>query len=472
MELLTGNNITTQFPRLIETANYIIINSQIYDKYTLNPIPFSFYVQNNSNAIIQLSRMIYTQQNTNEGIYSWLMQEPCDDEYSMIVDSENRNRYYQTSQQSTYNGKFQVNEEIVNDNTITIKRLFDIDGRDYGYGDNNYHCGQQYTRGSNFHILFQLGHYVIFSLMRGEDYYNSNPGWSNSIAYRSYRIYRYNKLDNSYNEMTSSGSMSTHMRTTPIISDGMNGYVIKVYNKTYLIQKINVNANTVTNVWTNSDDTRLIIDSNPISVGNDFWMVYDNCSVIDGATIHKYGFLKINLNTTNDVVTQSIIPVQENGFTLDDSANLNWNGITDGVYHHGYSFTKNGITYIVVIIHSLQNFAYYPEQHKMMVFEIAHDQSYAKCIFKERFKTGCKGVIEFIKNDPTVLVTLHPQEYRIYKFNETTGGYDRIRTTPGVFYCIGFDSCGRFYSEDNSYNIETYTVHSAIVLKADALGEL
>ena len=53
MELMNKDStISSNTPKIFETPNHFIINTQVYDKQTLKPFPmkFSIPVQNNSNT--------------------------------------------------------------------------------------------------------------------------------------------------------------------------------------------------------------------------------------------------------------------------------------------------------------------------------------------------------------------------------------------------------------------------------------
>ena len=64
MQILDDKSIITQtVPRIVETPNHLIINTQVHDKTSLKPVPFEFNAISAPVTFSSLSRCIWTYNN-------------------------------------------------------------------------------------------------------------------------------------------------------------------------------------------------------------------------------------------------------------------------------------------------------------------------------------------------------------------------------------------------------------------------
>lgn len=464
MEILSSaQTIQGVNPKVIETPNYIVLNTQVYEKGSFTPVPFNFYVRNDQNYIFQLYRMITTMHNTNAGHISYVMQAGSLNTKRIVFDNRDSKKYYQMHQYRNTSGQLKCLYEMIENEKIIISQKFSHNyDADYNYTGARY-CGSGNTSGgTNYYPICQTKDYFV--------YVNTYPtgisyDWSVSGT-RVYTIQRVDKITYSIIDMLAYTGYTTGMIFDTIyLKDDDILYLYKYTRNTINVIKTQVSTNMSSTIFSTTVPGTYYTGSNITIINGYFWSMMVE---VDPDTSDKlYVLYRVSINYNTDAISFIKVPINTNGFLLDTSSGQNFDGITDGVYHNMFSFESDGNNYIIVVIHSLPNFVYYPDQHKIIVMKLSSDNESATVVSVERLKTGCKGVMEFVEGDPTTLVTLHAEGYKIFKFNHTLEKYELVYAKGDVFYAIGFDSYGRFYTQNSNNQIEVITSQNAIILKAD-----
>lgn len=466
MEILSKDaTITEQVPKIIETPNYIVLNTQIYEKGSFQPVPFNFFKKLNGNIIFQLYRMITTNHNINSGSYPYLMQYGFYNAKRIIFDSTDSQCYYQISQLDQSGTRFQKLTETLQENKVYINQNYiqEIVGSVWQGG---HFCNGITSYGQNYYFLCQTKDYIIINEITL--YGNWSGDWA-AWHGRNYRLARYNKITNEYVYIKQSDNY-TIMRSYELIDINSYGmFIFSFYNGTIEIYNIQVDSNISRTILSTTIAGQKQTDSNITSLDGYKWFIALESYVND---VFDYCLYRFAVDYPTENISYIKVPINKNGIILDDSSAQNWNGIVTGVYHHTFSFTIDNDKYIVVVIHSQPNYTYYPEQHKIMVFKISTYNDSAFLVYKHKFKNGCRGVLEYTEDDPTILVTLHDEGYRIFKFNHTSEQYETVYAKGGIFYALGFDTYGRFYTQDDNGRIELITTQNAVTLKSDFEDEI
>ena len=178
MQVIPENlNITTGY-HVFETPDDIIINSQIYDKITMEPKPYNFF---NTNYCLNNKNLLLHEVNILE--YPWAMIAKEPDYRYYIQDTQDSDIFYCLTEQ-TYDNQNQYFLKIQKTNTgFKILNTIAPDSG-YRYGLNEDYC---YSRSSILHykLLGQTNDYIILTqTTSGHNYgYRMNMPRMQTLSY-------------------------------------------------------------------------------------------------------------------------------------------------------------------------------------------------------------------------------------------------------------------------------------------------
>lgn len=452
MEILDNKSIISQtVPRIIESPGSLVINTHVYDKATFKPIPFEFNIVDIALPFSILSKNICTYDDATAS-RTLFLHSGNEKNQRIFQDTTNSDVFYFVSKYQNQGVKF-----------IKFKKNGNNISEQWSYMYNEALGGQcgQTVYGSDIHLLYQSDLHIL--------YVQKNPyragGWDGGGD--AYSLRKYNKQTN---EITSISSFNQGVNYPPLWNvqflefHNDNVYYMSSTSNKYAVTKVNLATNVTTKIFefTNTDGLNVI--SNPVKIGDYYYIISDNYLQ---SGIHEYCFYKFKLDIATDTVARDVVSINLNGFTLDTAPGEVLSGIGEGIYHTLNTIEANGKNYIICTIHSTPNQNYYPNQHKLVVFEVADNEIIVKDV--TTFSNGCKGVLEYINSN--TLVFLYTDSIAFYKFDKTKERYVRTYRKPGIYNTIGFDTLNRFYMQHNTNAIEVITSMNACTLSADFAEE-
>lgn len=453
MEILDNKSIISQtVPRLIETPDHLIINTQVYDKASFKPVPFEFNVID-ATAFCSLNRCIWTFDNS-AGRDMFLHTGNAKNQ-KMYQDSSNANIFYSLAKYPSYGTKFMKFKKEENNISEQYSASWNTNSTSSS-------CGSTINYGNDMHILFQNDLYFLLVLKLN---YNANA-WTSGGA--RYLVRKFDKKANTFVDLTDfkNGEGQAPIWNAQFMENHDDNvyYYRQTGGNSYGIGRVNLSANTIEILTEFTTTGGLAVIDNPVKIGEYYYVIKDN---YQQSGLHEYCFHKIKLDTVANTATCDIINIDLNGFVLDTAPGEVLSGIGEGVYHTLKTLEINNKKYIICTIHSTPNQNYYPNQHKNIVFEVTDDKIIVKDVIT--FSNGCKGVLEYI--DTNTLVFLFTDSIAFYKFDDTKEKYILTYRKSGIYNTIGFDTLNRFYMQHSTNAIEVMTSMNACVLNADFAEE-
>lgn len=446
MQILNPESAISQaVPRIVETPEYLIMNTQVHDKATLKPIPLKFNMVNAPLLYSCLNRCIWTYDN-NGANRIFFVHAGNNKHQKIFQDSTDGTIFYNLLKYPDYGIKFCKFKKEENN----ISEIWqETHNTNLGY------CAST-SYGCDINVLYQSDLYILYSLKVPYQY----DAW---YAGEYYYLRKYDKKTNQVVNITHYGMGTTNAAISnyqfmEYYND--NVYLYRQAGTTHEIYKVNLSTNLYTKLFTfNNTDGVTVID-NPVKIGNYYYIIKDNYLQ---SGLHEYCFYKIKLDVKTDTVEQEIVNINLNGYALDTAPGEVLSGIGEGVYHTLNTLSSDDKNYIICTVHATPNINYYPNQHKNIVFEVTDTEIIVKDVVL--FPNGCKGVMEYINTN--TLVFLFTDSIAFYKFDDVKEKYTVTYRKGGIFNTIGFDTLNRFYMQHNTNAIEVVTSMNACILKAD-----
>lgn len=444
MELMNKDNtINTSIyiPKIFETPNHFIINTQVYDKQTLKPFPmkFSIPIQNNYNTLNLYTNVYDVSYEQNYILYSNCQR--IGNYKNIIKDKYNDNIFYVTGNWNSYDSHY-IARIIEKDNEFTIDKL--LVSNSFG--------NTEWTDKSDFKILYETE--KDFVIEYKGDYYSH--GFGNNTCYTICKLDK-QKLQPTY---LLKNNRNVYNQTYYMEHSNDIGYILRFSYANYVIYKINTSTNSITQIGETIIGTNYI-GSNPIKINGYYYMLFDN--------YNKYGFRKLKLNTTNDTITHEVIEIKNyDDFKMDSSTDLTL-PYGHEIWNQLQTFESNGHIYIECTIYCSPNYKQKYYQHKHVLLELKDDGIYIKQIIP--LTDGCKGIL-FVNEDYKKPVFVLDNACLFYSFDETNQKFIQTYRKGTVSKTVGFDTLNRFLIHHTSETIEMLTDTNACVLQADFAEEL
>lgn len=451
MELMNNaSSINNATPKLIEFSEHFILNTQLYDKRTLKPVPMKFYTNDNTPNVFALlqTSIIKTSYYQNGGYCAQYNNEH--NNQMLVQDKNNSNIFYVIQQYGTYSEsdnqylyKIQYEENAKKYNII--KTFFSNDVRTNGYHDK-----------SNIKILYDFDNYFMLSITtQHQNTYQPNTSTYGYICLLDKNSFEYFSLFNSYYNFV----LKVDNDIAYLLGVSINDYY------TRLILKLNTSSKTCSAIWTETSTSTRIMNCNPIQIEDYFYVL---TSYLENG-VYTYKFMKISLNTTTDTVNTEMLNINLNGFIMDSTTNsdMSYGGLVN--YTLRVIKTSSNI-YISCLIHTVPNHSdathYYQHKHVLLKF---NGTSFT-VVDVIPLIDGCYGALEY--NDSKHQIWYMSNCALFYVFDEAKEKMICTYKKPGVFMQIGLDSLNRFITQTSDNTIEMLTDVNACVLKADFSEEI
>ncbi len=450
MELMDNtSSIAVVTPKLIEFQEHFIMNTQLYDKQTLKPVPMKFYVNNDIANPFMLLKTSITK--TNYYISNPAGCTQYNNSKNIIQDKNDSNIFYVTqfytrgnnAYDSQFLYKIQYNEATKKYNIIKTFNALLI-------------SVNQHAK-TSMKIVYDLGNYFVLSInsqYSGANLYNSIVGY---ICLLDKNSFEYVTLFNSYYSFVIKGDNDIIY----LLGASSNSY-------TRQILKLNTSSQTCSAIWTEVPTSTIQINCNPIQIGDYYYVLTSHLE--NG--VYTYKFMKISLDTTTDTVNTEMLDINLNGFVMDSSTtgNMIYNSTYINVNYTLKLIETSSNVYISCLIHTVPNnndtTYYYQHKHVLLKF---NGTSFT-VVDVISLVDGCYGSLEY--NDSKHQVWYMSNCALFYTFDETKEKMICTYKKPGMFMQIGFDSLNRFITQTSEKTIEMLTNTNACILKADFNEEL
>lgn len=479
MELISSINttITDDIPKIIETPNSLIINTQVYDKSTLQPRPMNFLAwHNNFKHLILKTQIDWNNDIVTQNFDGYIIPycHRVSNAPSIWVDKEDPTKYYVLHRNQTYtsyvadNVIFRMMQE--KDNKISFLQSA------APYGNYSSTGGSQIN---DMHILCETDNYFIAERKARQNI--TSAYFNNGYYYSISQLLRISKKSlTSYavvNEIRGSNSGSSHTHENNINYCGMAGYwyyleskpsteivyLMRKFGSNYQIYKYDATINSLVllHTYTNTNYRTM---SNAIKVNEYYYTLVDKYDANDGAFPHLYGFMRFKLNTDADTVTEEFFPINISDGNYSAMIPRTYQFVTLNSLE---TFKANGKDYIICTMHD-SGFLRHGSYHFHATLRI--DETEAVVTDYISLSPGCRGVLYYIK--PTTCVFLLVNSFAFYTFDESSERYVLTYNCAGIYKTIGFDMTNRFYALSTGYAVQMLTYYNPVVLKADFAEEI
>lgn len=483
MELISNQatTISGNVPKIVETPNNLIINTQVYDKATLQPLPMKFSAYHTQFIHLLLKTRIDWNNDINEsGKGAIIYCHKVSNQPSLWISKKDPNKFYTLAR---YHNGFTYGDVSFYDDVI-LRYMSESEDNEISYLQsvcpyNNY--GLNYDNSANnrttndLNIICETDNYFIAE-RKAQKY--ETGGTNNPYAYSCSQLLRINKTSlTSYTIVLENYIHSAYMgygsslENSRMITDyyyyleskpnSEIVYLLARWKSNLVVYKYDAITNTLTTLFTYSNNNYRTI-SNAVKIGDYYYALVDN--YVAGDTIeHKYGFLKFRLNIDTDTVTEEIISIDIGSYS-----EMVTRDYMISVVNSLETFTVNNKNYIICTMFAT-NYLQSAIYHFHATMRLEDDGTFIVTDYIP-FSIGCRGVLYYIQ--PTTCVFLLKNSFAFYTFDSTAEKYVPTYVSPGIYKTIGFDMLNRFYALSTDYAVEMLTYYSPAVLKADFKDEI
>lgn len=465
MELIDSlSSITEMVPKLVEFPKHFILNTQMYDKQTLKPIPMKFYVDNQKVPFMLLQTSIdktnYHYGSDSGNQFQCIQNNNEHNKQCIIQDKNDPNIFYiikQSATSSSYDSqaifKMQYNENTKK--YSTLNSFFTTQAQ----------APSDYHHKGEINILYENDEYFVLNLItQHANYWTGYRGYIDSlytgIALLNKKTFAYTRLYNSYNSF-GSFLLKAENDTVYILTTADDNSVKRVI-------KVNTSSKTCTTIWTSSFASKIGVSCNPVQIGDYYYVL---TSYLEN-TLYSYKIMKMSLDTITDTVNVELLDINFNEYILDNSTNQNMSYS----YYINYTLrlmqTSTG-TYFSLLMHTVPNMATsynYQCKHVLLKMNNSTSNTSFDVVDVIQLRDGCYGSLE--NGDSKHQVWYISNCALFYAFDETKEKMICTYKKPGAFMQIGFDSLNRFIVQTKDKAIEILTDTNACTLQADFAEEL
>ena len=503
MQVVPDNiNITTGY-HVFETPEDICINSQMYDKITMEPKPYSFF---NINQCLNNKNLLLYECNILEYPDAMIAREP--DYQYYIQDNQDPNLFYFITEVSSSDNNQYICKAQKIENSWQVLNFINPDA---GYNCNSARIvgstGNGYSTRCHYKLIGQTNEYIIVTqtVSNGPDSQNAgdNTGWTggpwcrgNTSRWQSLSYISIRKSNMSTKILNVGGTFDYSVYILKEQADQI--YVFENFSNYLCITRLDPNTNTrlqlytvdrkiytdyVANYAERQDVKRGIGISNIILFRDKYYVMTCNSAV----NAYAFQVFTINFNSNSVSCVEVGIPA------------------IDGIsFHRGYTEHKDSHwlqidlknvnnTYIAITIHDKRNFYrkydyfaqnawgadWYRPNYGSLGYTVASAKGWHRHALL-KWSSGTtfvsKGIITPEESNQHIYGVLYYDQYtpiffmnkRIvgYRLNTSTDKYTKCFEVAGTFNTIGIDENKKFYTFDNSNVCHIYNDVTSYLLDA------
>ena len=465
MQVIPENlNITTGY-HVFETPDDIIINSQIYDKITMEPKPYNFF---NTNYCLDNKNLLLHEVNILE--YPWAMIAKEPDYRYYIQDTQNSDIFYCLTEQ-TYNNQNQYFLKIQKTNTgfkILNTIASDSEYR-YGWVDNSYYGYNTRSSFLHYKLLGQTNDYIVLTqTTSGHSYeYRTNKPRMQTLSYIVIT-----KSDMSAKSMNIGTYYDYSVYLIKETKDSL--YLYENLGGRIYIVRYDPYTNTRTVFFSKETyaDSKCIGISNIIKFNNKYYILTGN------SDNNYYAFQELTIDFEyNKVSCKEKVLEKDSNFIyhyatnrtdfLDcswlqiDLKNVNNTYISITIHDnvnkiHGYGYCGSGGATFNPWCNLGQTVSSAAKYHRHILYK--YDKDNDKWISKgiiapDEQTQHIYGVLYYDDYTPIFLLNTRIIAYRL---NLKTEKYEKCFEKAGTYYTIGLDENNKFYMFDSNNNCSIY----------------
>lgn len=447
------SNITTITPKIIEFPEHFVINTQLYDKQTLKPVPMKFYVDSSLvTPIIPLQTSIEKTNyyNTSECQLQYIQHNNERNRQNIIQDKNDPSIFY-VIQCSMPRASYPYDRYLIR------KMQYNSATKEYTVLNSLSLVGSK----GDIKILYESDDYFVISRKaQGASYGTWWQGYLNDFGGA---ICLLDKKTFAYTDVVSS-KFDNHF----LCVNNDEVYILTEQSFVYRreIIKINLSSKKVSSLWVENNTTDRGIFCNPVKIGEYYYVL----TPYNDGVGYTYKFMKISLNTSTDTVSTELLDIDLNSFIMDSSPS------NDMIYSYYVHYTLKTIstdsnTYISCLIHSVPNMteSYY-YQHKHLLLKLNDAGTSFTIVDSIPLKDGCYGSLN--NSDTSHQIWYMSNCILFCNFNEKTEKMVCTYRKAGVYMQVGLDSLNRIILQTPSSIIEILTDVNSCILEADFDKEL
>lgn len=475
MQVIPDNvNITTGY-HVFETPDDIIINSQIYDKITMEPKPYNFF---NINQCYNNKNLLLHEVNILE--YAWAMIAKEPDYRRYIQDSQDSDIFYCiTEQSSTAQTQYVIKFKRTETGWVVLNIIAPDSGYRHGVSGG---YGTSFSSVLHYKLLGQTDDYLILiQTMSGMNNGSGNVPRAQTMNYI----------------VITKSNMSAKYMNIGVYYD-YSVYLIKETNDSlYLLENLagrlyivryDPYTNTRTAFYSNANAN--IIDSNCIGISNIIEFRNKYYVLTANTAGDYYALQEFTINFEYNKVTCKEIEMTKNAAFPFHRATNRTDLLDCGWLQIDLKNIDN--TYISITVHDNTNkihaYGYCRRndywdsdgwiQHAQTVLSAAGYHRHALYKYDEtEQKFISKGIIAPDEASQHIYGVLYYDQYtpifflntRImaYRLNLKTEKYEKCFEKPGTYYTIGLDENNKFYMFDSANRCSIYNNVSSYQLYAE-----
>ena len=476
LDITTGQHV-------FETPEDIVINSQIYEKITMEPKPYNFF---NMNTVLTNKNLLLHEVNILEYSDSNPFKEPGYEYY--IQDNQNPDLFYCLSEigptnTNQYVHKIQKQENgwkvISSISPDSSYRPVDVSGYQgtylhyklLGQTQNYIILCQEQTGANNFNFI---------------GFFGPSSYTRNNIIYHTHSYIAINK-NNFATKILNVANNSYDLGVFKIKETDDSIYCMENLSGMIKIIRYNPETNVRTEFYSNNsygNTASCIGISNIIEFQNNYYVLIGNSD---------YKFLKITIDFEYNKITATVKTLPTcNGFTYHNATNR-----TDFLDCHWIKYSLKNIDdkYICITSHDNQNARHLYGYTPGIFYYFSGTDGYYNALDKLTFSNlkwhrhvllkyneeddswSNKGIIEPDEQTQHIYGVLYYDQYTPiffmnnkllgYRLNLETEKYEKCFEKAGTFYTIGLDENNKFYTFDNANNCNIYNDVTSFELSAD-----
>lgn len=452
MQVIPSNTNMTNGVHVFETPDDIIINSQIYDKVSMQPKPYHFWNIQTYSYKNYLQQTVNILENawghcTKGGAYQRYIQDNQDPNiFYVINESANNVNHYLVKVGKTENGY-----------VILGQNVYWSGNRPYSYYYNTY----------NLKFICQTDDYILL-WNQGEGDNGENPGWRRKGG----EIIRIQKSNMAAAYSYIGGEIEMYIQALEVNANTV--WLLLRWGGNIYIGPYNAATNSLRWAW--SDTSGVYAHGycpglSDVIKFKGYHVIFTNNATHDG-----YQFQMFTINKSTEAVTRKIIKC--NAHPL-----FPYHGWGKAHSSHGWLiFTLKNIddTYIAVTAHNDENAVLAHSNtggcqaagtfssngwHRHIVYKYGSSAFIPKDVIDMGNSTiHLYGVLYY---DQYTCVFFSNVSFQFWRFNPSTEKYEKGYEKAGTFYTLGFDELKRFYTFNSGNSCRIYSNITACVLNAE-----
>lgn len=456
MELMDSSSTIGKYwiPKLIETPEHFIMNSQIYDKQSLKPVPMEFEVDiatQSNEPYISLKHYLDCMRYYHGARCFYYNQDNLEkNKDCLIQDKQDSNVFYLLRQMNSHDSDVLFRIERAN-------KKYYITHKWSNYGHPN--GVSNYNHKGDINIIYETDDFFVV-IVRTQHY--AHNGYESNYS----NVYKLRKKDFA---LTGYG-VGTQLWPNAYLLHAYDNIVYIVSTATNVnnvcITKVNLSSDVLEEIIVYNNPNSFSVDCNFIELNGYYYAMGTFYNTDTDKNKREYKLIKLSLNTSDDTTSYELLDIPHD-VRLE-------NAITNEAVLQ-YTLRKidvNGQIYLSCLISQTGNgeTTSYNRAYQCKLITFLFNETSLSVVDVIPLTDGCRGSL--IYNDSEHLILYMSNGVLFYVFDRTKKKFVKTFDKPGLFKVIGLDSLNRFITQNTDDVIEMLTELNACTLYADFAEEL